>query len=122
MDDAKFIEAFAALAQEHRLQVFRLLMREGPNGLPAGEIAKAIKVPPSTLSTHLAQMARAGLLRATRRQRQIFYATDMNGTRELIDYLTQDCCQGRPEICGYGTTINCQPENTGSTQGETVDE
>jgi len=122
MDETRFIDAFAALAQEHRLKVFRLLMHEGPNGLPAGGIAKAIGVPPSTLSTHLAQMTRAGLLRATRRQRQIFYATDMNGTRELIDYLTQDCCQGRPELCGYGTNNNCQPENDGLTQGEIVDE
>lgn len=101
MEDQDAISRFAALAQEHRLAVFRLLMRQGPDGLPAGEIAQALGVAPSTLSSHLAQMCQAGLLRATRQSQRILYAVDIMGTRALIDFLTEDCCQGRPEICGY---------------------
>ena len=97
------IEAFAALAREHRLAVFRLLVREGPSGLPAGEIAERVAVPSSTLSHHLAHLERAGLLRSWRIERRIFYAVDIEGTRRLVAFLTEDCCQGHPEICGYGS-------------------
>src|SRR5512132_371752 len=100
------IEAFAALAQEHRLAVFRLLVREGPNGLPAGEIADRVAIPSSTLSRHLAHLEQAQLLRSWRVKRQIFYAVDFEGTRRLLAFLTEECCQGRPEICGYGSAEN----------------
>ena len=101
MEERHAVEAFAALAQEHRLEVFRLLVREGPNGLPAGEIAARIALPPSTLSHHLAHLERAGLLRSWRVERRIFYAVDVEGTRRLLTFLTEDCCHGHPEICGY---------------------
>jgi DNA-binding transcriptional ArsR family regulator len=100
MEDKAAISAFAALAQETRLAVFRLLVQTGPNGLSAGSIAEQLGVPASTLSFHLKELDRAGLLRSWRRQRQVFYAADYAGTRELLAFLTQDCCQGRPEICG----------------------
>lgn len=109
MEDKDFIELFAALAQEHRLAVFRLLMRQGPSGLPAGEISRRLGVPPSTLSAHLAQLSQAGLIRATRNRQQILYAADIEGTRRLIDYLTEDCCQGRPDVCGYAEPLACSP-------------
>ncbi|MCF3629319.1 metalloregulator ArsR/SmtB family transcription factor [Thalassospiraceae bacterium LMO-SO8] len=109
MNEAIHVALFAALAQEHRLAVFRLLMREGPNGLPAGDIARRLDVAPSTLSAHLAQLCQAGLLRAARRRQSIFYAIDVEGTRRLIAYLTDDCCEGRPEICGYGASLDCGP-------------
>ncbi|HBC07894.1 MAG TPA: transcriptional regulator [Rhodospirillaceae bacterium] len=109
MNEATHVALFAALAQEHRLAVFRLLMREGPNGLPAGDIARRLDVAPSTLSAHLAQLCQAGLLQATRRRQSIFYAIDVEGTRRLIAYLTDDCCEGRPEICGYGASLDCAP-------------
>jgi len=96
--------ALAALAQEHRLAVFRLLVREGPCGLPAGAIAARVGVPPSTLSHHLAHLERAGLVRSRREERRIYYALDIGGTRRLIGFLTEDCCRGQPEICGYETT------------------
>jgi arsenate reductase len=99
MDDA--VGAFSALAQEHRLAVFRLLMRQGPSGLPAGTIAAHVAIPSSTLSHHLAHLERAGLLRSWRVERRIFYAVDVEGTRRLVTSLTEDCCQGHPEICGY---------------------
>lgn len=99
MEAKAAIDAFAALAQETRLAVFRLLVQQGPNGLPAGEIAQRLGVAASTLSFHLGQLERAGLLRSSRVQRQIFYAADFEGFRRLITFLTEDCCQGRPEIC-----------------------
>jgi DNA-binding transcriptional ArsR family regulator len=99
MESELAVQALAALAQETRLTVFRLLVREGPNGLPAGMIAERVGVPPATLSFHLAQLERASLLTSRRESRQIFYATDYEGTRRLLAFLTEDCCQGHPEIC-----------------------
>lgn len=107
MDHKTATEAFSALAQEHRLTVFRILMREGPNGLPAGEIAARVAVAPSTLSHHLAHLERAGLLRSWRVERRIFYAVDIMGTRRLVAFLTEDCCQGHPEICGMASEGVC---------------
>ncbi len=104
------VTALSALAQTHRLAVFRLLVQEGPNGLAAGEVAKRIGVPPSTLSHHLAQLEHAGLLRSWRVQRNIFYALDIEGARRLVAFLTEDCCAGQPEICGYGADVlDCLP-------------
>ncbi len=100
MNDELAVLALSALAQETRLAVFRLLVREGPEGLAAGEIAARLGVTPATLSFHLAQLERAGLISGRRLSRQIFYALDREGTRRLLSFLTEDCCQGRPEICG----------------------
>mgnify|MGYP001205336653 CR=1 FL=1 len=111
MEEKRAVEAFAALAQEHRLAVFRLLVREGPSGLPAGKIAARIAVPPSTLSHHLAHLERAGLLRSWRVERRIFYAIDVEGTRRLLTFLTEDCCQGHPEICGYDKGGGCRDDH-----------
>jgi len=91
--------ALSALAQETRLAVFRLLVEEGPGGLPAGAVASRLRVTPATLSFHLAQLERAGLLSSRRRSRQIVYRVDLDGTRRLLAFLTEDCCQGRPELC-----------------------
>lgn len=100
MEIKSVTDALAALAQETRLTVFRLLIREGPNGLAAGAIARELDVPPATLSFHLTQLERAGLIASRRLGRQIFYAADIEGTRRLIGFLTEDCCQGRPDLCG----------------------
>jgi DNA-binding transcriptional ArsR family regulator len=100
METSQAITAFAALAQETRLGALRLLVQAGPNGLPAGEIAERMGVPPSTLSFHLKELDRAGLTRSWRVQRQIRYAADFEGLRRLLAFLTADCCNGRPEICG----------------------
>ena len=100
MESNEAIVAFAALAQETRLAVLRLLVQAGPNGLPAGEIAQHVGVPPSTLSFHLKELDRAGLARSWRVQRQIRYAADYEGLRRLLAFLTADCCNGYPEICG----------------------
>ena len=79
--------------------MFRMLIREGPHGLPAGIIAERLRVPSATLSFHLARLERAHLLTSRRRRRQIFYAADFAGTRRLLSFLTEDCYGGRPEIC-----------------------
>ncbi len=100
MESDEAIQALGALAQETRLRVFRLLMTVGPDGLPAGEIARRLGVQPATLSFHLQHLERAGLLTRHRRSRQIVYAAHVDGVRGLLTFLTQDCCQGRPEICG----------------------
>lgn len=99
MNSKQALEALAALAQETRLEVFQLLVRQGPIGLPAGEIATRLEVRPSTLSPHLAQLERAGLATSWRDQQRIYYAVDVEGTRRLLRFLTEDCCGGRPEIC-----------------------
>lgn len=94
------VKAFSALGQGTRLGIFRLLLREGPSGLPAGHIGSELDVPASTLSAHLGVLEAAGLIRSRRVVRQIFYAADIEGTRRLLGYLTEECCGGRPEICG----------------------
>jgi DNA-binding transcriptional ArsR family regulator len=110
MDTETALAAFAALSQETRLAAFRLLMAEGPSGLPAGEIAERLGVPQSTLSFHLGQLERAGLVTATRRARHILYAADFEGTRRLLGFLTEDCCRGRPEVCGTAVAALAEKE------------
>ena len=89
----------AALAQETRLAVFRLLVEAGPEGVAAGRIGESLKVPGATLSFHLKELARAGLV-TTRQERQfIYYAVDFDRMAELMAFLTQNCCQGMPQKC-----------------------
>ena len=99
MKSKNAIEALAALAQETRLAIFRLLVRQGPDGLPAGTIGERLDIPAPTLSFHLAQLSRAGLVTSRRDGRSILYAADYRGMNGLLTYLTEDCCQGRPELC-----------------------
>jgi DNA-binding transcriptional ArsR family regulator len=100
MEEKQALARLSALAHETRLAIFRLLVQRGPDGMPAGEIAMRLSVPPPTLSFHLKELERAGLVHATRQQRQILYATDYAGMRALIDFIMRDCCQGHPELCG----------------------
>ncbi len=100
MEINRAVDALAALAQETRLAAFRLLVQAGAGGLAAGEIAARLAVPSSTLSFHLKELDRAGLVRCWRVQRQIRYAADYEGMRRLLTFLTADCCNGHPEICG----------------------
>lgn len=91
--------ALGALAQETRLEVFRLLVEAGPDGLAAGEVGRRLGLPAPTLSFHLAQLKAAGLVTARRTGRSIVYATDFARMNALLVYLTNNCCQGRPEVC-----------------------
>lgn len=111
MKTTQAIKALSALASPHRLNIFRLLVRRGGEGLPAGDIAGRLGLPPSSLSFHLSQMEAAGLIASRRAQRQIIYAADIAGIGALLTYLTADCCNGSPEICGdLITRISCGPK------------
>ena len=99
MDMNTTVKALAALAQESRLGAFRLLVKSGPDGLAAGDIARQLDVPHNTLSSHLAILVNAGLVDSRRAGRSIFYSIDFTGTRELLSFLMEDCCQGQPELC-----------------------
>lgn len=100
MKNVAAVSALSALAHEQRLKIFRLLVREGPNGLPASEIAGAVGASPTAASFHLKELDRAGLINATRDGRYVRYAIHIEGMRQLLTYLTEDCCQGNPELCG----------------------
>jgi ArsR family transcriptional regulator len=93
------LAALAALGQPTRLAIFRLLMRSEPSGLAAGAIADSIGCPHNTLSSHLAILARSGLLRGTRDGKSIIYRADVEGMRALVEFLVTDCCNGHPELC-----------------------
>ncbi len=99
VNESDSIAALSALAHEHRLRVFRLLVRNGPGGLSAGDIAESLSLAPSSLSFHLGHLERAGLIRSRREQRRIIYAADLDGMGRLLSFLTEDCCGGHPEIC-----------------------
>ena len=94
MDQHRAIAALAALAQETRLALYRLLVASGPEGLPAGAIAERLRVAPSSLSFHLQQLAHAGLVTQRRRGRQLIYAAEYRAMNELLAYLTENCCGG----------------------------
>jgi ArsR family transcriptional regulator, arsenate/arsenite/antimonite-responsive transcriptional repressor len=100
MDAPHALAALAALGQSTRLAIFRLLVGKEPTGMSAGALADAVGCPHNTLSTHVAILARAGLVNGTRDGRTITYRADAAGTRALIAFLVTDCCNGRPELCG----------------------
>jgi len=93
------VAALAALAQEHRLEVYRLLVQAGPEGMSAGEIASGVGIPPNTLSFHLDRLRHAGLVRFERQGRSLIYAARYETMNALLGYLTENCCGGRPELC-----------------------
>lgn len=98
MESESAILALAALAQSTRLEVFRLLVRNEPNGMAAGDIADALAVPANTMSAHLGVLSRAGLITSERRSRSIIYRVDLNQLRDLIVFLLKDCCEGRVDL------------------------
>lgn len=99
MDNDSAIAALGALAQTTRLDAFRLLVRHEPEGLAAGEVARALGVPQNTMSVHLATLTRAGLIRAERRSRVINYRASIDQLTALTLFLVKDCCDGNAELC-----------------------
>lgn len=99
LTEEQAISGLAALAQATRLAIFKLLIKHEPVGITAGVIAETIGAPHNTLSTHLAILVRAGLLRATREGRTIIYRSNVDGMQSLIQFLVNDCCDGQPELC-----------------------
>ena len=103
MEMTNAIASLAALAHETRLEAFRLLVRTSPDALAAGEIAERLGVAPPTLSFHLSQLVRADLVDSRREGRSILYSLRVDGIRALLHFVTEDCCQGRPELCAPDT-------------------
>ncbi len=99
MEPIAAVKRLSALAQDSRLEVFRLLIKAGHDGVPAGDIARSLAITPNTLSAQLNILANAGLITSRRDGRSIIYAADFDGMSELLVYLMEDCCQGRAEVC-----------------------
>jgi len=100
MESNAGIRRLSALAQESRLAVFRLLIKAGREGVPAGDIARSLEITPNTLSAQLTILANADLVTSRRAGRSIIYVANYDSMSELLVYLMEDCCQGRPEVCG----------------------
>ncbi|WJI15659.1 helix-turn-helix domain-containing protein [Pseudoxanthomonas winnipegensis] len=111
MNDDAAVSALAALAHADRLTAFRLLVKAGPEGVASGDIADALSIPPTRMSFHLATLERAGLVRAWRDGRRVRYAASYEDMRQLLAFLTEDCCSGNPAICGdlLGLASACPP-------------
>jgi ArsR family transcriptional regulator, arsenate/arsenite/antimonite-responsive transcriptional repressor len=127
MDAAKAVTALGALAHEHRLAIYRLLVEAGPDGLAAGAIADRLAVPPSSLTFHLQHLTRAGLIGQRRAGRQLLYATDFAVMNGLVGFLTENCCGcGRSAsraVCGQsvsGQSVSGQTAKGQTAKGQTV--
>lgn len=116
MEKQDVIAALGALAQESRLDVFRLLVQAGADGMAAGQIGEKLGLPSATLSFHLTTLRHAGLVTFRREGRSLIYAAEYGAMNALLGYLTENCCQGDPASCGLGacdgTTIILNREGT----------
>lgn len=113
MENSIAIAALAALAQNTRLETFRLLVRHEPDGIAAGELARMLDVPQNTMSAHLATLSRAGVVMSERQSRSIIYRADLDALRDLTLFLLKDCCGGSAELCApviAELTSCCSPE------------
>ncbi len=102
MESTDVVRALAALANSHRLTLFRALVIAGPSGLAAGSLAAAAGISPANLTFHLKELDHAGLTRSWRDGRFVRTALNVDAVRTLIAFMTEDCCGGRPELCGDG--------------------
>ena len=118
METTDAVLALGALAQESRLDVYRLLVQAGPQGLPAGEIAAALRLAPNTLTFHFDRLRAAGLVTVRRDGRQMIYAARFETMNALLGYLTQNCCDGAPETCL--PVSSCNPTLATSPKKETA--
>ncbi len=105
------VKQLSALSQKSRLEVFRLLVKAGPDGMAAGEIARKLDTAANTMSAQLLILSNAGLIKARRDGRSIFYSVDFHAVSGLLIFLTEDCCAGRPEVCQplTATVTRCCP-------------
>jgi ArsR family transcriptional regulator, arsenate/arsenite/antimonite-responsive transcriptional repressor len=116
MNESQARNCFAALSQETRLAVIRLLVKAGEEGVAAGGIADEVGVSASNISFHLKELERAGLIVQRREARSIIYAANYNGLRDLVGFLMEDCCGGRPEICAPALAPVRKPSAKQSSQ------
>src|SRR5215813_5964711 len=110
MKKSVVIGALGALAQETRLDIFRLLIQKGPEGMPAGDIGARLGQPSPTMSFHLNQLRFAGLVSSRRESRSIIYTANFKAMSDLLGYLTENCCGGRPDLCAPVAASGCVPE------------
>src|SRR3974390_1091820 len=110
MEKTEAVAALAALAQDNRLDVFRLLVEAGPDGMAAGEIAQTLDLAPNTLTFHFDRLRAAGLVTVRRDGRSMIYAARYEAMNALMAYLTDNCCQGRPDQCAPGRAKRRKPE------------
>ncbi len=110
MKKSSAIAALGALAQETRLDIFRLLVQKGPQGMAAGEIGERLGQPPPTLSFHLNQLRFAGMVTSRRVSRSIIYSANFKAMSDLLAYLTENCCGGRAELCAPRASAGCSSE------------
>jgi ArsR family transcriptional regulator, arsenate/arsenite/antimonite-responsive transcriptional repressor len=109
MKKSSVITALGALAQETRLDIFRVLVEKGPEGMPAGEIGARLNQPSPTMSFHLNQLRFANLVTSRREGRSIIYSANFKLMTDLLGYLTENCCGGRPELCAPAASSCCGP-------------
>ncbi len=105
MDQRHALGAFAALAQETRLQIVRILVVAGPDGMAAGALAEKVEVSPSNISFHLKELEHSGLIAAQRQSRSIIYTANYEALGGLVRFLMEDCCSGHPEICAPAAEV-----------------
>ena len=111
MTPREAVGALGALAHEHRLAIFRMLVERGPQGLAAGAIAERLGVPPSSLTFHLQHLQRSGLIVQTRASRQLIYAADFARMRGLVGFLTENCCREEADCCDPVSPRTVLPEH-----------
>ena len=118
MDQRQALISFGALSQETRLQIIRMLVVAGPNGMSAGTIAENAEVSPSNVSFHLKELERAGLINQQRESRSIIYSASYNALGGLVRFLLEDCCAGHPEICAPAAAVAacCLPSSKDNLQ------
>ena len=120
MEQSQARDCFAALAQDTRLAIVRLLVKAGDSGVAAGAFAEDVGVSASNVSFHLKELEHAGLIVQRREARSIIYAADYSALRDLIGFLMEDCCGGRPEICAVDLAPSCKPAAKRTTQRKRV--
>ena len=113
MKNADAVTALAALAQENRLDVFRLLVQAGPDGMSAGAVSAALKLAPNTLTFHFDRLRDAGLINVRREGRSMIYTAQFKVMNTLLDFLTENCCQGAAEVCA---PAECKPVRHGAAK------
>ena len=118
MEKTDIIAALAALAQDNRLDVFRLLVKAGPSGLAAGQVAKALGIPPNTLTFHFDRLRQAGLIAVRRESRSMIYTAQFDTMNGLVGFLTENCCQGVADECGPSCAAPAASSKTGAKKHE----
>ena len=113
MESKAAVNMLSALGHEGRLSIFRLLVMAGPGGIAAGEIARVLDVPPSSLSANLNVLSHAGLVGSRREGRSIIYCADYGAMSGLLGFLMEDCCNGAPQICAPLGAVLARGESCG---------